>query len=290
MQGVQQDQTAGEGLLQYLHAAIVVLPGSNATTLNASILAGVTRAADSTDGDLPGTAHATPATPSSTPPSTTSLSARRWLHESSIIHDYDAVNSSAVFTYYYNNYSVTPVVPRLDDDADERPAERDRRRGVDVTFLAGPHEPTAGFQAVRPSNFQTTIYLQNAAGAPAPTTTMTLARHPSGTSRQLPLTVTATVQPGSRRRHRDLHRDSRRTTLSGLHLGGRSEHDGRTATLHLHPAAGGTYDVTAAFSGTSDFQPSTSAVTLIVVPIDDHRRSVSGHSPAATARSPHRDR
>ena len=39
--GVQQDQTAGQSLLQYLHATIVVLPGSNATTLNASILAGV---------------------------------------------------------------------------------------------------------------------------------------------------------------------------------------------------------------------------------------------------------
>ena len=35
MAGVQQDQTAGEGLLQYLHGAIVILPGSNATTLDA---------------------------------------------------------------------------------------------------------------------------------------------------------------------------------------------------------------------------------------------------------------
>ena len=41
MTGVQQDQTAGQALMQYLHAAIVILPGSNATTLNASILAGV---------------------------------------------------------------------------------------------------------------------------------------------------------------------------------------------------------------------------------------------------------
>ena len=39
--GVQQDQTAGQALVQYLHATIVVLPGSNATTLNASLLAGV---------------------------------------------------------------------------------------------------------------------------------------------------------------------------------------------------------------------------------------------------------
>ena len=58
MSGVQQDQTAGEGLLQYLHAAIVILPGSNATTLDASILDGVTSGTNpAASGDLPGGAH-----------------------------------------------------------------------------------------------------------------------------------------------------------------------------------------------------------------------------------------
>ena len=61
-------------------------------------------------------------------------------------------------------------------------------------FLAGPHKPVYGFHAVHASDFQTTIYLQNAAGAPAPTsaTTITL---PGTIAVNSPLTLTATVNP-----------------------------------------------------------------------------------------------
>jgi hypothetical protein len=69
--GVQQDQIAGVALTQYLHSTIVILPGSNATTLNASILAGITAS------DTPQTATLTARSPTRPPPLSTRHSRRR---------------------------------------------------------------------------------------------------------------------------------------------------------------------------------------------------------------------
>lgn len=43
---------------------------------------------------------------------------------------------------------------------------------VDVSFVAGPRQPTQGFAAAHPTSFETTIALQNSTGAAAPTSTI----------------------------------------------------------------------------------------------------------------------
>ena len=228
MTGVQQDQTAGEALLQYLHGTIVILPGSTATTLNASILAGV----NSTS--VPQTATLKSVlTPSSNPKFdatfTTSLSPDG-VHYSNV-STYDAVNSSNVFTYWYNNYNVTPVTLASTTAPTNAELSEIVAVGIDVTFLAGPQVPTRGF-AVRATSFQTTIYLQNASGAPAPTTSVSVARHlERDVRRRLARHADGHRQPSARRRNRDLHRDPRRDSAVDVHGTCRREHDGRDRRL-----------------------------------------------------------
>ena len=264
MTGVQQDQVAGEVLLQYLHATIVVLPGSTATTLNASVLAGVNSSTPQT-----ATLQATltpPTSPSLDATFTTSLTPNTgpnaW--KTTSIGTYDAVNTSTVFTYYYvSSTGLAPLTALTNAELSEVVAV-----GIDVTFLAGPHKPTYGFHAVHASNFETTIYLQNSAGAPAPTT-MTTITGPTGTvAAGSPLTVTATVSPTPTGSDQGLVTFT--VTLSGSPLADCTSPvdvaaTSDAATCTFTPATGGTYDVTAAFSGTDLLEPSTSVVDAIVV-------------------------
>jgi hypothetical protein len=260
--GVQQDQTAGQALLQYLHAAIVVLPGSNATTLNASLLAGVNSSGTQTATlNAVFTNSANPKVDATLIMSLTPDGGRK-----SSIGTYDAVNSPTVFTYWYNNYSTTPVSLASTTTPTNTHLSEIVAVSVNVSFLAGPHKPVYGFHAVHASDFQTTIYLQNAAGAPAPTSATTVA--PTGTiAVNSPLTLTATVTPVP---------DGGNVTFVITYGGSAlsvctAPVDVNTttgiATCTFTPGSGGTYDVTASFSGTSDFQPSTSAVIPIVVPL-----------------------
>jgi hypothetical protein len=262
MLGVQQDQTAGQSLLQYLHATIVVLPGSNATTLNASILAGV-----NSSGTLIGTPHTATlnavftnsANPKFDATLTTSLTPDGSTRTSSI-GTYDAINSSTVFTYYYNNVpngltsTTTPTSAQLAEIV---------AVNINVTFLAGPHKPVYGFHAVHASNFQTTVYLQNAAGAPAPTSS-TAITPPTNPAVGSPATLTATVSPIP---------DGGNITWT-ISYGGSAlsvctapvdvDVTNGTAPCTFTPTSGGTYSVTASFSGTSDFQPSTGTASIVV--------------------------
>lgn len=270
MQGVQQDQTAGEGLLQFLHSAIDVLSGSNATTLNASILAGVssetpgtaTFSAQLTNSASPNLDAVFSTTVTPCPVSASTCSTPR------TIDDYDAVNSSAVFTYYYNNYSVTPVVLASTNTPTNAELSEIVAVGVDVTFLAGPHVPIEGFQAVRPSNFQTTVYLQNAAGAPSPTTTTTLSYSPTSPLANSPLTVTATVASGTAFPDGGTVNFTVSTGGSALSVctsAAQVSTSNGQATCTFTPLTSGAYIVSATFSGTDDFQPSTSPPTTIDV-------------------------
>ncbi len=260
MAGVQQDQTAGEGLLQYLHSSIVVLPGSNATTLETSILAGVSSGGTPQTATF-GAALTPPAGPKLDANFSTSLTPNGGTTRT--LNDYDAVSSPTAFTYYYNNYSVTPVVLASTTTPTNAQLSEIVAVGVDVTFLAGPQVPTAGFQAVHPTTFQTTVYLQNAAGAPAPTTS-TSVTPPSGTiAAGSPLTVTATVSPIP-----DGGTVTFTVTQGGVALSAcTSPVDVSTsgsATCTFTPATSGTYVVTASFSGTDDFQPSTGTASITV--------------------------
>jgi type II secretory pathway pseudopilin PulG len=299
MAGVQQDQTAGEGLLQYLHAAIVILPGSNATTLDASIL----------DGDPSGTPQTatfqaeyiapggagldatfqTSLAPNGgycpVPPATPNPNCRS-------INDYDVcpLNMSgppcslpgspvqtAVFSYYCAGTSTCTSTPTPEPcpagfscTTAPTPAELAEivAMNIDVTFLAGPQRPIEGFQAVRPTSFETTVYLQNASGAPAPTSVVSVVA--TGTKAiGSPLTLTATVSPtpdgGYVTFSVTQNTSAYCTTAVDV-----STTTG-TAACTFTPPVGGTYEVSATFSGTfsgsSVFQAATSSQSAIVIPI-----------------------
>jgi type II secretory pathway pseudopilin PulG len=279
MRGVQQDQTAGEALLQYLHGTIVILPGSSATVLNASILAGVSSSA-------PQTATLTsvltpPSNPKLDATFTTSLSPDG-VHFSNVA-TYDAENSSPVFTYYYNNYNVTPVVLASTTTPTNAQLSEIVAVGISVTFLAGPQTPKLGYQAIRATEFKTTIYLQNASGAPAPTTSVAVsATGPNGViTLNMPVTLTATVSPVPDGGTINFSVTQGGSALSVCTAPVAVNTSSGTATCQFTPTMGGAYSVSAAFSGTSDFQPSTSAPTLVVVPIATSL-SISGTSTATT--------
>ncbi len=313
--GVQQSQTAGEALLKYLHGTEVILPGSNATTLNASILAG----ADSTS--TPYTATLTATLTNSTGPNldatfTTSLTPNGGTTLS--VGTYDAVNSSQVFTYYYVNPTtgssttttsastttttvatstacgssstttsttsttspVSTTTTTLPNGLSSTSAPTNVQLseivavGINVTFLAGPHVPTEGFQAVHPTTFATTIYLQNATGGPTPSTALSLANSTSSPAVGSPLTITATVAPVpdagtvSFCVTQGVSPGTVLTTacaapvsvaLTGANAG--------TATCTFNPPSGGSYGINAVYSGSANYQPSTTGTLVVAVPI-----------------------
>ena len=225
MSGVQQDQTAGEGLLKYLHSTIAVLPGSNATTLDASILAGVNGSSTPQTATF-SAALTDPGSAALDATFATSITAAGGTGATSTVQDYDAMSPESIanvstvsgstaisvtsggfqgvlagmnvsgtgiasgttvtsvsnntlnlstaatatgtatlsfgqpFTYYYNNSSVTPPVLATTTSPTNAQLAEIVAVAINVTFLSGPHVPTEGFKAVRPSTFQTTVYLR----------------------------------------------------------------------------------------------------------------------------------
>ena len=191
---------------------------------------------------------------------------------------------SGGFTYYYNNYSTTPVSLSSTTTPGSGGIQYSEivAVGIDITFLAGPHTPTEGFQADRPSNFQTTIYLQNSSGAPAPATA-TKVTPPANAAIGQPLTVNATVTSNG------VLADGGSVTFTVLDPTGAqlsvctSPVDVNVTTgvasCTFTPSLGGNYIVTGAFSGTSDLQPSTGS-SPIPVPIPT-TTAFSGVSPGS---------
>lgn len=271
--GVQQDQTAGEALLQYLHGTTVILPGSNATTLDASILAGVGSTATPYTATLQASLTNS-ASPNGDATFTTTLTPQGGTGHS--IGTYYAVNSSSVFTYYYNDSTSTTTSTSTSTStslpaglaATSTPTNAQLSEivavGVSVTFLAGPHVPTEGYQAVHPTTFQTTIYLQNATGAPAPTSS-TVVKFTGGNQVGSSITATATVSPvpdgGGISFSVELSGSAVSVCTSQVPV---STTTG-TATCTFTPSTVGTYDFTASFSGTGHFQPSASGATPLVI-------------------------
>lgn len=260
MTGVQQDEVAGDALLQYLHGATVILPGSNATTLMASILLGVNSTYTAQTATLEATLQNS-SNPNVDGHFVTSLTPLGG--QTTNVGTFDALNSPSVFDYYYNN----PSTGGISDTSTPTNSELSEIVAVsmEVKFLAGPHVPAPGYQSVRTTNFDTTIYLQNAAGSPAPSTTITVTP-PSNPQLSSSQTVLATVSPVP-----DGGTISFSVTLGGAPLSvctspvAVNTSNGE-ATCVFTPNSSGTYSVTATYSGTSDFQPSTSSATTFIVP------------------------
>lgn len=273
--GVQQDQTASSALLQYLHGATTILAGSNATTLDASVLFGVSSGVPQT-ASLQSVLHdsSSPAGDAVLETTITTSSGRSF----SVTSNY-AVNSDHVFTYYYNDPSSSTTAP-----ADGSPAglasttapttsELSEIVAVQIaaTFLSGPHTSLAGDSTLRASNFDTTVYLQNSSGAPAPASTTSLA-FSGGTSVGSTVTVTATVSPvpdGGTVTFSSFYEGSPTSICSGVVAVSTSTGE---ASCSFTPSAVGTYGFEASFSGTSHFQPSSAALS-----------SIAAVSPSATA-------
>ena len=231
MAGVQQDQTAGEGLLQYLHSSIVVLPGSNATTLETSILAGVSSGGTPQTATF-GAALTPPAGPKLDANFSTSLTPNGGTTRT--LNDYDAVSSPTAFTYYYNNYSVTPVVLASTTTPTNAQLSEIVAVGVDVTFLAGPQVPTVGLPGGASHYFSDDRLPPERRWCPSPDH-LNIGHAPERHDRSgLPAHRDSDGQPDPRRRDRHLHRDSGRRRVVRLHLACRREHV-RQRHVHVYP-------------------------------------------------------
>lgn len=351
--GVQQDQTAGQALTQYLHSATDILAGSNATTLEASIYAGIT----STDtpqisqlaavltnsasvhqdglftitltpkggtastvntydvvnsltvanvstvagsptltvasGGFPNVLSGMLVTGTGIGPATTVLG----IAGNTITMSANATASGTVtltfgsggFTYYYNNYSTTPVSLSSTTTPGSGGVQYSEivAIGIDVEFLAGPNIPTEGFEADRPSNFETTVYLQNSSGQPAPATATALAA--SGTiATGQPLNVTATVTatgaiPDGGTVSFTVTNPSGNVVSSACSQPVYLNTSTGTAICTFTPTVNGTYTVAGTYSGTSDFQPSSGSASIPVTTTTATSLSVSGSGSGSNA-------
>lgn len=274
--GLKQDQTAGNALLEYLHGAVTVLPGSTQTTLVASIEAGY--------NTTTGTQDIATLEAQLVPPSGSNVDASFVVSITPQggtphpIGTYYVVNTTDPFTYYYYTTSGTtaPSCGSTTPTTTTNPPDATGQVlvgtfdpcavlanvvavGVDVTFLAGPQKPLQGFQAIQPTTFQTTVYLQNA-NAPAPTTatavsfpdttpvhgtnvafTVTVAPVPDGGS------VTAVVTEGG-------------STISNTCSSATSLSSTGQASCTFYAWSSGTYTVTATYSGVAS-PPAAAAYT-----------------------------
>jgi len=274
MLGLQQDQTAGNSLLEYLHGAVTVLPGSTPTTLIATIEAGF--------NTTTGTQGIATLEAQLLPPSGTNADASFVVSITpqggtpAPVGTYYVVNTADPFTYYYyatagatapscGGSTPTTTTNPPDGTGQELVGTYDPCAvlgnivavGVDVTFLAGPQKPLQGFQAIQPTTFQTTVYLQNA-NAPAPTTATvvtfpnTSPRYGTNVSFVATITpvpdggsVTATVTRGSS--------IISNTCSSATALSATGQ-----ATCSFYASNTGTYTVTATYSGVASPPAATS--------------------------------
>jgi len=285
MLGLKQDQTAGNALLEYLHGAVTVLPGSTPTTLIASVEAGYNTTTSTQDIATLEAQLVPPSGSNADASFVVSITPQGGTPHP--VGTYYVVNTADPFTYYYyasvgatepSCGSSTPTTTTNPPDAtgQELVGTYDPCAalgnvvavGVDVTFLAGPQKPLQGFQAIQPTTFQTTVYLQNA-NAPAPTTatvvsfpntaptygttvafTVTVSPVPDGGS------VTAVVTRGS-------------STISNTCASATSLSTTGQASCSFYAASRATYTVTATYSGVASppaatsYSASTSAGTAV---------------------------
>lgn len=256
--GVQQDQTASAALLTYLHGASVILPGSDATYLSATILAGTSSSSSYT----PETATLDVTLNTRLGTLTTSLAPDGGTATS--VGTYDVYPASSGFTYwYYNDGSLTSTTAPTSAELSEIIAV-----GIQVTFLAGNQNPNPapGYQGVRKTNFVTTIYLQNASGAPAPVTTLSLAA-PTNPAVNTAATVTATVSPIPSGGSVTFTVSYGGAALSVCPSAVDVSTSTGTATCTFTPTSTGSYSVNATYSGSSGDQPSTAPTITFNVPV-----------------------
>ncbi|MDA8291340.1 MAG: prepilin-type N-terminal cleavage/methylation domain-containing protein [Actinomycetota bacterium] len=276
MLGLKQDQTAGNALLEYLHGAVTVLPGSTPTTLIASIEAGYNTTTGTQDIATLEAQLVPPSGSNADASFVVSITPQGGTPHP--IGTYYVVNGANPFTYYYyaaagtaapSCGATTPTTTTNPPDAtgQELVAVHDPCAvlanvvavGVDVTFLAGPQKPLQGFQAIQPTTFQTTVYLQNA-NAPAPTTA-TAVTYPNisptyGTTVAFTVTVTPAPDGGTVTAVVTFGG----STISNSCSGATTLSATGQASCSFFASYRGTYTVTATYSGATS-PPAASAYT-----------------------------
>lgn len=285
--GLQQDQTAGDALLQYLHGAVTVLPGSDATTLDATIEAGYNTATATQDIATLQAQLVPPAGPGLDASFVVTLTPQGGSAAS--VGTYYAVDSADPFTYYYyasagttspSCDSVTPTTTTDPPDAtgQELVGTHDPCAvlgqvvavGVDVTFLAGPQQSRQGFQAVQPTTFQTTVYLQNA-NAPAPTTETSVSFPTSTLTAPETVDLTVSVAPAPDGGSVTVAVTMSSSTISNSCSSPTSLSAGGEASCSFEAGRSGTYTVVATYSGVTaapggtSYSASTSPSTQVYV-------------------------
>jgi len=258
-----QEENAGQWLLQYLHGAVRVLPGSTATTLDVEIENGTDQ---QTGADLGATEYATltaalvaGAKGTGTFTITVTPSSGTAIRETSTY----AENVSDPFTYYYSSGAVNNA-PSSSDFADVVGI------GVDLPFsdAIGDGESVARTDV---ATLDTTVYLENSENAPGTTVTFSPNTSLSGMVVTVPVTVSV-GQTGSTANLDDgtvtyVVQDGGVTVPTTCSSEPVSSGSGSgTASCSFTAPGGGTYTVQATFNGSASAAESSPASEPVVVP------------------------
>lgn len=184
VQGVQEDQTAGEALYPYLQSATAVLADSTGTYLDAEINLGFDK-----DNAIPNTARLQvtlePAPIGQQTTLVTSITPTAGPGQTAVTHSvgtYFALYEPNAFIYYYNtpngpsgvsNPSALAVAPSSTVSPTVQISDIVEVE-VNITFLAGPNKPLIGYKQIQESHYNTTVYLENAIGSHSKQTDLNL--------------------------------------------------------------------------------------------------------------------
>ncbi|HUZ22064.1 MAG TPA: Ig-like domain repeat protein [Acidimicrobiales bacterium] len=276
---MQQDQVAGQALLQYLHSAYSVASSSTSSSLSANLEVGYSTVTATPQIATLSAACSTTATSgvgqllvTLTPFGGSPTSQDTYYVE---IPQSAASGTCPIFQFGYvqAGHSGSAVQWAASPSATAPTVALE----ITATFLPGPRIPTEG-AAAQPSTLQTEIYLQNASATPAPNTATTLSAASSPAVDE-PVTLSANVLPSP---------DGGATSFSVTQPDGISVACPSSALTNgassctFTPIETGSYAVSVQYSGDQSFNQSTSSTTLNIAYDTSTSLPPSSAPPAST--------
>lgn len=262
MASLEQDQSAGNTIVQYLHSAFAIGASSTGQALSATLEEGYSDAS-ATDGVAQLNAvYQAPAASGNAGTLTVELGPFGGsLTSKDTYYVEPPASSSAIFQYGYTSSSASgPSVaftanPTANQLASVVAVE------VSATFVPGLNLNTNSLAATRPSTLQSTVYLQNASGTPQPSTSTTVAASTTPTV-GAPVTLTAAVLPipdtGAVAFSVNDPSGALVPCIAGSLVAG-------ATTCTFTPGTWGAYTVSAEYSGDESFEASTSPALTVAV-------------------------
>jgi hypothetical protein len=276
---MQQDQVAGQTLLQYLHTVYSVSSSSTSSSLNANLEAGYSTAA-ATPQIATLSATCSPTATSGVGQLVVTLTPFGGSSTSQDTYYVEIPQSAPAgtcpifqFGYVQHGQAGSPVRWAATPSATVPTVALE----ITATFLPGPRIPPEG-AAAEPSTLQTEIYLQNASATPAPSTTTTVSASASPAT-DYPVTLTSSVLPSP---------DGGAMSFSVTQPDGTSVScpssalSSGTATCTFTPLETGSYTVSAQYSGDQSFNQSSTTTTLNVAYDTSTSLPLSSSPPAST--------